>query len=288
MNGKRFTEEKARRSGFYLALAVCLVAVGVAAWSTYDAVNSYVEPTAEESSLASQQAEDVRESQEAKEEADALANASSQAESAASQAADPEDTENDDPEAPRTSSSQPAQETAGEVTQQAEPSPESQAPESSQSSESSQAPQVPTNAPLYEISAEMIWPVEGGEVLHAYSAGAPVYSQTMKDWRIHTGLDISAQPQAPVMACANGQVQEVYTDSMLGNVALIEHGDYLFYYCGLGEDFQVEAGDVVAMGQQIGVVTAVPYEVAEEPHLHVEVRRDGVAVDPQPLLDNAQ
>lgn len=285
MNGKRFTEEKARRSGFYLALAVCLVAVGVAAWSTYDAVNSYVEPTAEESSLASQQAEDVRESQEAKEEADVLANASSQAESAASQAADPEDTENDDPEAPRTSS---AQETAGEVTQQAEPSPESQAPESSPSSESSQAPQVPANAPLYEISAEMIWPVEGGEVLHAYSAGAPVYSQTMKDWRIHTGLDISAQPQAPVMACANGQVREVYTDSMLGNVALIEHGDYLFYYCGLGEDFQVEAGDVVAMGQQIGVVTAVPYEVAEEPHLHIEVRRDGVAVDPQPLLDNAQ
>ncbi len=288
MNGKRFTEEKARRSGFYLALAVCLVAVGVAAWSTYDAVNSYVEPTTEESSLASQQAEDVRESQEAKEEADALTNASSQAESAASQAADPEDTENDDPEAPRTSSSQPAQETAGEVTQQAEPSPESQAPESSQSSESSQAPQVPVNAPLYEISAEMIWPVEGGEVLHAYSAGAPVYSQTMKDWRIHTGLDITAQPQAPVMACANGQVQEVYTDSMLGNVALIEHGDYLFYYCGLGEDFQVEAGDVVAMGQQIGVVTAVPYEAAEEPHLHIEVRRDGVAVDPQPLLDNAQ
>lgn len=279
MNGKRFTEEKARRSGFYLALAVCLVAVGVAAWSTYDAVNSYVEPTTEESSLASQQAEDVRENPE---EANALTNASSQAESAASQAADPEDTENDDPEAPRTSSSQPAQETAGEVTQQAEPSPESQAPESSQ------VPQVPANAPLYEISAEMIWPVEGGEVLHAYSAGAPVYSQTMKDWRIHTGLDISAQPQAPVMACANGQVQEVYTDSMLGNVALIEHGDYLFYYCGLGEDFQVEAGDVVAMGQQIGVVTAVPYEAAEEPHLHVEVRRDGVAVDPQPLLDNAQ
>lgn len=279
MNGKRFTEEKARRSGFYLALAVCLVAVGVAAWSTYDAVNSYVEPTAEESSLASQQAEDVRENPE---EANALANASSQAESAASQAADPEDTENDDPEAPRTSSSQPAQETVGEVTQQAEPSPESQAPESSQ------APQVPANAPLYEISAEMIWPVEGGEVLHAYSAGAPVYSQTMKDWRIHTGLDISAQPQAPVMACANGQVREVYTDSMLGNVALIEHGDYLFYYCGLGEGFQVEAGDVVAMGQQIGVVTAVPYEAAEEPHLHIEVRRDGVAVDPQPLLDNAQ
>ena len=38
MNGKRFSEEKTRRNGFYLALAVCLVAVGIAAWSTYDAV----------------------------------------------------------------------------------------------------------------------------------------------------------------------------------------------------------------------------------------------------------
>ena len=265
------------------------MAVGVAAWSTYDAVNSYVEPTAEESSLASQQAEDVP----GKPRGQGGSGRPSErlqpgGERCLSGGRSRRIRKNDDPEAPRTSSSQPAQETAGEVTQQAEPSPESQAPESSQSSESSQAPQVPANAPLYEISAEMIWPVEGGEVLHAYSAGAPVYSQTMKDWRIHTGLDISAQPQAPVMACANGQVQEVYTDSMLGNVALIEHGDYLFYYCGLGEDFQVEAGDVVAMGQQIGVVTAVPYEAAEEPHLHIEVRRDGVAVDPQPLLDNAQ
>ena len=53
MNGKRFTEEKARRSGFYLALAVCLVAVGVAAWSTYDAVNSYVPPVSHNSTSPS-------------------------------------------------------------------------------------------------------------------------------------------------------------------------------------------------------------------------------------------
>ncbi len=42
MNGKRFSENKARRNGFYLALAVCLVAVGVAAWSTFDAVQGYM------------------------------------------------------------------------------------------------------------------------------------------------------------------------------------------------------------------------------------------------------
>ena len=58
MNQKRFTEGKAPKSGFYVALAVCLAAVGIAAWSTYDSVNSYLEP-AEASSLTEQQEEEV-------------------------------------------------------------------------------------------------------------------------------------------------------------------------------------------------------------------------------------
>ena len=47
MNGQRFSKDKARRNGFYLALAVCLVAVGIAAWSTYDAVHGYLAPVNE-------------------------------------------------------------------------------------------------------------------------------------------------------------------------------------------------------------------------------------------------
>ncbi len=49
MIGKRFSESKARRNGFYLALAICLVAVGVAAWSTFDAVQGYMTATNPES-----------------------------------------------------------------------------------------------------------------------------------------------------------------------------------------------------------------------------------------------
>ena len=112
-----------------------------------------------------------------------------------------------------------------------------------------------------------------------------MYSKTMKDWRIHTGLDVAAGNEAPVLACANGVVKETYSDSMLGNVVLVEHGDYLFYYCGVGENFLVNPGDVVTMGQQLAVVTAVPFEAAEESHLHLEVRRDGVALDPQAVLE---
>ena len=274
MNGKRFSEEKTRRNGFYLALAVCLVAVGIAAWSTYDAVTSYTDP---QSSLSQQEGNSPASSQAQagisleEEDGEGHGNSSSRGETSSRPS--------DDPEAPQGSS---AQETAGQVTQETpEPSP---APESQPEQEEPQE-QVPATAPLYEISQEMIWPIEGGDSLNAYSAGAPVYSKTMKDWRIHTGLDVAAENESPVLACANGQVKETYTDSMLGNVILVEHGDYLFYYCGLGEDFQVNPGDVVTAGQQLGVVTAVPYEAAEEPHLHLEVRRDGVALDPQAVLD---
>ena len=274
MNGKRFSEEKTRRNGFYLALAVCLVAVGIAAWSTYDAVNSYTEP---QSSLSQQEGSFSTSSQ--VQAGISLEEEDGEGQGSSSSRSETSSKPSDDPEAPQGSS---AQETAGQVTQETpEPSP---APESQPEQEETQE-QVPATAPLYEISQEMIWPIEGGESLNAYSAGAPVYSKTMKDWRIHTGLDVAAENESPVLACANGQVKETYTDSMLGNVILVEHGDYLFYYCGVGENFLVNPGDVVTAGQQLGVVTAVPYEAAEEPHLHLEVRRDGVALDPQAVLE---
>ena len=271
MNGKRFSEEKTRRNGFYLALAVCLVAVGIAAWSTYDAVNSYTEP---QSSLSQQEGSSSTSSQ--VQAGISLEEEDGEGQGSSSSRSETSSKPSDDPEAPQGSS---AQETAGQVTQETpEPSP---APESQPEQEETQA----ATAPLYEISQEMIWPIEGGESLNAYSAGAPVYSKTMKDWRIHTGLDVAAENESPVLACANGQVKETYTDSMLGNVILVEHGDYLFYYCGVGENFLVNPGDVVTAGQQLGVVTAVPYEAAEEPHLHLEVRRDGVTLDPQAVLE---
>lgn len=277
MNGKRYSESKARKNGFYLALAVCLVAVGIAAWSTYDAVQSYTGRTPSstaEADPASRQAQDVRSGQ--------------------------SELPNEDPEAPRTTSSTPARQTAGTVQSRVTPAPEttvsskadtpSKNPEPVESTpeEENNEAQIPVNAPMYERSTEMIFPLETKEITKAYSSGAPVYSQTMKDWRIHTGADLLASSGDNVLACANGLVKQVYTDTMLGNVALIEHGDYEFFYCGLGENFQIKAGDIVTQGQVIGVVTAVPFEAAEEPHLHLEIRRDSVYVDPETVIGSKE
>ncbi len=268
MNGKRFSENKARKNGFYLALAVCLVAMGIAAWSTYDAVHNYLAPEAGKTSSGSVQSQVPK----------------AQGGKTVSQAVD------DDPEAPRSSaSSAPVRQTVGSVTGKEESSkpessevqqPESALPEETVSSE----PQIPVNAPIYEISEELIHPLQSKELHKAYSAGAPVYSETMKDWRIHTGMDEKAESGEEVYACGNGQVKRTYTDRMLGNVIEIEHGDYEFFYCGLGENFLVKEGDTVTKGQAIGTVTAVPFEAAEEPHLHLEVRRDGIYIDPESIL----
>ena len=94
MNGRRFSENKARKNGFYLALAVCLVAVGIAAWSTYDAVHNYLAPEAGKASSGSVQSQAPK----------------SQSGKTVSQI-------KDDPEAPSSSaSSAPARQTVGAVT----------------------------------------------------------------------------------------------------------------------------------------------------------------------------
>lgn len=268
MNGKRFTEKKTGKSGIYLALAVCLVAVGIAAWSTYDAVHTYLDSAAGElSSLNELQGQDVRSGQE-------VSGIGGRAPG------------NDDPEKPDNTT--PAQRanagvTPGKPTATPAPTP---VPTPVPTAEPEEA-MVPVNGPIYERSTEMIAPLDGG-VLKAYSSGAPVYSETMKDWRIHTGTDFAAQAGEEVHACANGLVQETYTDSMMGNVITIEHGDYLFSYCGVGENFLVKPGDVVTKGQTIGTVTAVPSEAADQPHLHLEVRRDAVWMDPGEVIETKE
>lgn len=266
MNGKRFSENKARRNGFYLALAVCLVAVGVAAWSTFDAVQGYIAATEELSASGTE---------------------------TSSRSDDPQAQKSPAPSTkPSVGTAKPSEGQSSSAAPTATPKPKatyvpkpSEPPVQESPKPAESEPQVPANAPIYEISEEMIHPVSGDKIAKAYSAGAPVYSETMRDWRVHTGADFEAESGEQVLACGNGIVKETYTDRMLGNVVVIEHGDYLFSYCGLGEDFKVKPEDVVTMGQAIGTVTAVPAESADKPHLHLEVRRDSAYLDPQAVIE---
>lgn len=137
---------------------------------------------------------------------------------------------------------------------------------------------------------ELMLPASG-ILTKSHSMDVQVYSQTMGDYRVHCGIDISTALGASVTAAADGTVTEIKNDPLYGITVAISHdGEMITYYKNLDEDLaqDVNLGSTVKCGQTIGVVgdTAM-VEIAEEPHLHFEVSVAGKAVDPTEYLDES-
>lgn len=135
------------------------------------------------------------------------------------------------------------------------------------------------------LKSDTFLPPCSGEITQPYSGDVLVYNETMRDWRTHPGCDISCESGEGVLACANGLVLETLTDPIWGNCIVIEHGNVILYYYGVGENFAVSEGDIVKQGEVIGTVSAVPCEAAKEAHLHMEAEQDGEAIDFAELLN---
>ena len=125
------------------------------------------------------------------------------------------------------------------------------------------------------------------EVDKPFSGGDMVQSKTMGDWRVHNGVDFRGTVGDQVRAVNNGVVKAVYDDVLWGTVVEIDHGDGLVArYCGLGKGSTAAVGDKVKINDRIGNLGSVPVESADEVHLHFEMRQDGTAVDPMPILES--
>ncbi len=95
----------------------------------------------------------------------------------------------------------------------------------------------------------------------------------------HNGLDLIASAGEPVYAAADGIVSEVVKSRKgLGNVVTIDHGNgYRTKYAHLA-DMEVRKGRKVNKGTRIGYVGVSGNSFA--PHLHYEVYRDTLVLDP--------
>ena len=141
----------------------------------------------------------------------------------------------------------------------------------------------PVGADPEEPEAMMALPVTG-KMFKGHDATIQVYSNTMGDYRVHLGVDIATAPEAPVYAAADGQVEKIWNDSMMGTCVAVTHKDEtVSIYKNLAKDLakNITVGAEVKQGQQLGNVgdTAV-VEMADEPHLHFEVTVKGLSVDP--------
>lgn len=95
----------------------------------------------------------------------------------------------------------------------------------------------------------------------------------------HNGLDMIAPSGEPVYASAKGIVSDVTKSRKgLGNVVTIDHGNGIKTRYAHLADIEVRKGRAVKKGTKIGYVGVSGNSFA--PHLHYEVLRDTVVLDP--------
>ncbi|MDD5673137.1 MAG: M23 family metallopeptidase [Chitinivibrionales bacterium] len=130
----------------------------------------------------------------------------------------------------------------------------------------------------YAASLPTIRPVDGW-ITQRFDTGGGSRPQ-------HFGVDFAATKGSPILATAPGIVSDVVFDKYLGLLITLSHGYGYGTRYGHCLSVMVKKGDSVKRGQTIALVGNTGYSSA--PHLHYEVLKDGVDVDPLRYFFNTQ
>jgi len=121
-----------------------------------------------------------------------------------------------------------------------------------------------------------IWPLPGYYTISS-DYGWRIHPITRKR-SLHTGVDIPAPAWTPLLAAAEGTV--IYSgwySAAYGNAVIIDHGNgmsTMYHQVKVATKY----GDIVKAGQVIGYVGSTGWSTG--PHTHLEVRKNGVPVNP--------
>lgn len=153
----------------------------------------------------------------------------------------------------------------------------------------SSQPQATSPEPTQKKVLKTVSPVSG-ETIFGYSMEALSYNQTTRDWRVHNGVDLAAEPGTEVLAAAEGEVYTVSEDDALGHTVVIRHNDgYTTRYSSLAETICVRPGDSVTAGQVIGYAAdSAITEAALGSHVHFSVTHHNEPMDPAQFLSLGQ
>lgn len=124
-------------------------------------------------------------------------------------------------------------------------------------------------------SMPSIWPVRGWVTREFQNTSDPVT-------RRHFGMDFAAREGAPVMAAGDGIALFADWDKDLGWLVEIEHGYGYTTRYGHNSSLRIERGQRVRRGQIIALVGSTGRSSA--PHLHYEVWKENMPVDPRDFL----
>jgi len=121
-------------------------------------------------------------------------------------------------------------------------------------------------------AAGLIWPCDG----------VVVSSFGMRWGRMHEGIDIGCAYGTPNRAAASGTVIYAGWLGGYGNLVVVDHGNGLSTAYAHASSILVSVGQTVSQSQTVSLVGSTGHSTG--PHLHFEVRVNGVAVDPLPYL----
>ena len=128
-----------------------------------------------------------------------------------------------------------------------------------------------------------------GTLTNKHDPELQVFSPTMQDYRVHLGIDIQTDENAPVYAAADGTVSKIWVDTLMGYCMAIKHsGNCVTVYKnlsatlpqGIAEGVSVRSGQLIA-----SVGNSAMVEIADEAHLHFEMTVADLAVDPLEYFD---
>ena len=128
---------------------------------------------------------------------------------------------------------------------------------------------------------------QGDIVIRCDARGNGFFAAPRNSRRVHRGVDLFSDVGTPVFAARSGVVSVAKEEKMgMGKYVVIKHPEGMATLYGHLSDMYVSRGRFVKQGEIIGRVgkTGNAVSLAIQPHLHFEVRQDGILQDPLEYL----
>lgn len=132
------------------------------------------------------------------------------------------------------------------------------------------------------IGGALAWPVPGYTKITS-NYGMRVHPITGQ-YKLHTGVDISAPLGANFVAANDGIVTKAEYNTAYGNMVIIDHGGGISTLYAHGSEILVKVGQTVKRNDAILKVGSTGYSTG--PHAHFEVRINGVVTNPIEYITN--
>ena len=257
---KKQDKETTEKVGFYVALTICMMAVGLAIWSAYASVSDGSdESDGSYFASLSTATEPVGQTMTGVTEAPATV---------------PKSTSDAEPTVPPT---QPATQAPTQTPSEKAAAPRTEDVEMQEELSALQA--------VLRVTDSLAYPTKNRSIIKQYSEEA-VYSKTMGDYRAHTGCDFAAEAGETVTAMCGGKVKDISVSELYGVIVEVESEGFSVYYCGLDPDLTVAKGDTLRTGDAIGAAAQIPCECRDESHIHVEIRVGNQLIDPLSVINS--